>query len=207
MYFSQSAGMVLQIHAEEDENIAIIDEISDDSESADDVGEMSNTEDVEELDASQNGKLVINEVNSSPDDWVEFMNVGTDRIDVSGYEIRDNSDDHRWRFQEGSAIEAGALYVVDAKKIGFVYDDQSGSYVEGSFETAIGIGSGDSIRVYDKDGNLLDECSWTEHASVGGDAALASIGRYPDGIGAFLDFGISTKKVPGSRSGQIHAAP
>lgn len=44
------------------------------------------------------------------------MNVGTDRIDVSGYEIRDNSDDHRWRFQEGSAIEAGALYVVDAKK-------------------------------------------------------------------------------------------
>ena len=84
MYFSQSAGSVLQVHAEEDENIAIIDEISDDSESA--------------------------------DDWVEFMNVGTDRIDVSGYEIRDNSDDHRWRFQEGSAIEAGALYVVDAKK-------------------------------------------------------------------------------------------
>lgn len=36
MYFSQSAGSVLQIHAEEDENIAIIDEISDDSESADD---------------------------------------------------------------------------------------------------------------------------------------------------------------------------
>ena len=175
MYFSQSAGSVLQIHAEEDENIAIIDEISNDSESA--------------------------------DDWVEFMNVGTDRIDVSGYEIRDNSDDHRWRFQEGSAIESGALYVVDAKKIGFVYDDQSGSYVEGSFETAIGIGSGDSIRVYDKDGNLLDECSWTEHASVGGDAALASIGRYPDGKGAFMDFGTSTKKVPGSRSGQIHAAP
>lgn len=116
MYFSQSAGSVLQIHAEEDENIAIIDEISNDSESADDGGEMSNTEDVEELDSSQNGKLVINEVNSSPDDWVEFMNVGTDRIDVSGYEIRDNSDDHRWRFQEGSAIEAGALYVVDAKK-------------------------------------------------------------------------------------------
>ena len=31
-------GQVLQIHAEEDENIAIIDEISDDSESADDGG-------------------------------------------------------------------------------------------------------------------------------------------------------------------------
>ena len=51
---------------------------------------------------------------------------------------------------------------------------------------AIGIGSGDSIRLYDNEGNLLDEYSWTEHASYEGDEALASFGRYPDGTGSFV---------------------
>lgn len=129
--------------------------------------------------------LLINEVNSSPDDWVEFINLGTEEMDISGYEIRDNSDDHRWKFPEGTKIQSGALLVVDAKENGKVYDDQTDTYATGTFETAIGIGSGDSIRLYDNDGNLLDECSWTEHASYDGDAARASIGRYPDGTGAF----------------------
>ena len=129
--------------------------------------------------------LVLNEINSSPDDWLELMNTGTETLDISGFELRDNSDDHRWRFPEGSMIAAGALLVVDAKSGGLIYDDQAKTFAEGTFEAAIGIGSGDSIRLYDKDGNLLDEYSWTEHASYGGDAAKASYGRYPDGTGAF----------------------
>lgn len=131
-------------------------------------------------------KLVLNEVNSSPDDWVEVMNLGTEAMDVSGYEIRDNSDDHRWQFAEGTTIEAGALFVVDAATVGKVYEDETNTYVDGTFESAIGIGSGDAIRIYDRDGNLVDTCSWTEHAAVDGDAALASIGRYPDGTGSFV---------------------
>ena len=133
----------------------------------------------------ENAKLVINEINSSPDDWVELMNTGTDSLDLSGYELRDNADDHRWRFPEGSMLEAGKLLVVDAKSVGQVYDDQTGSYAEGTFESAIGIGSGDSIRLFDASGKLLDEYSWTQHASYDGDAAKASYGRYPDGTGAF----------------------
>lgn len=129
--------------------------------------------------------LVLNEINSSPDDWVELMNTGTEALDVSGYELRDNSDDHRWRFPEGSTLAAGELLVVDAKSNGLVYDDQRKSFAAGTFEAAIGIGSGDSVRLYDKDGKLLDEYSWTKHASYGGDAAKASYGRYPDGTGAF----------------------
>lgn len=132
------------------------------------------------------GAIRINEVNSSPDDWVELMNTGTDTMDLSGYELRDNSDDHRWRFAEGTTVEPGELYVVDAKTMGMIYDDKSDSFVEGSFEAAIGIGSGDSIRIYDRSGNIIDECSWTEHASYEGDPALASIGRYPDGTGSFV---------------------
>ena len=130
-------------------------------------------------------KLVLNEVNSSPDDWVEVMNLGTGTMDLSGYEIRDNSDDHRWQFAEGATVEAGGFFVVEATTVGKVYNDEADSYVEGTFESAIGIGSGDSIRIYDRDGNIVDECSWTEHASYDGDPGLASIGRYPDGTGSF----------------------
>lgn len=128
----------------------------------------------------------INEVNSSPDDWVELINVGTEAVDLSDYEIRDNSDDHRWKFASGVVVQPGGVLVVDASTIGLVYDDETDSYSAGNFESAIGIGSGDSIRVYNEDGDIIDECSWTEHASYKGDPALASIGRYPDGTGPFM---------------------
>ena len=134
---------------------------------------------------SKNAMLVLNEINSSPDDWVELMNIGTETLDLSGFELRDNSDDHRWRFPDGSMIAAGSLLVVDAKSSGLIYDDQTSTFADGTFEAAIGIGSGDSIRLYDKGGVLLDEYSWTEHASYNGDPAKASYGRYPDGTGAF----------------------
>lgn len=130
-------------------------------------------------------RILINEINSSPDDWVEFINLGTEEMDLSGYEIRDNSNDHRWKFEEGTKLQAGGLFVVEANTVGQVYDDQTDAYVPGEFAAAIGIGSGDSIRVYDNEGNLLDEYSWTEHASYEGDEAVASFGRYPDGTGSF----------------------
>lgn len=157
-----------------------------------DTGETGGNEGETGADTGEGGEigqdltgLVLNEINSSPDDWVELMNTGTETMDLSGCEIRDNSDDHRWRFPEGTVLEAGALLVVDAKDMGQIYNDQTGAYEEGTFEAAIGIGSGDSIRLYDSMGNLLDEYSWSEHASYNGDAALASYGRYPDGTGAF----------------------
>ena len=150
---------------------------------------------------SEKSPLVLNEINSSPDDWVELMNTGTETLDISGVELRDNSDDHRWRFPDGSTIAAGELLVVDAKSDGLVYDDQTKTFVEGTFEAAIGIGSGDSIRLYDKDSNLLDEYSWTEHASYDGDSAKASYGRYPDGTGAFC----LTKETKGAAN--VHYAP
>ena len=129
--------------------------------------------------------LVLNEINSSPDDWVELMNTGSEALDLSGFELRDNSDDHRWQFADGITIAAGGMLVVEATTSGLVYDDQTKAYANGTFEAAIGIGSGDSIRLYDKSGNLLDEYGWTQHASYNGDAAKASYGRYPDGTGAF----------------------
>ncbi len=137
-------------------------------------------------DTSSEKRLVLNEINSSPDDWVELMNVGTEDLDISGYEIRDNSDDHRWKVAQGTTLKAGELLLVDAYAVGQVYNDQTELYAEGEFQDAIGIGSGDSIRLYDAEGVLLDEYSWTEHPSYEGSETAASWGRYPDGTGSFV---------------------
>ena len=61
-------------------------------------------------DAPVGGSIVINEVDSQPADWVEFHNSRDAALDISGYEIRDNSDDHRWQFLPGTQIAACLLY-------------------------------------------------------------------------------------------------
>ncbi len=126
------------------------------------------------------GTIVINEVDSQPADWVEFYNSGTAALDISGYEIRDNSDDHRWRFLPGTTIAAGQFLVVDEATIGLV------DGAEDRFSAPIGIGSADRIRLYDRSGTMIDDTlPWTAHAAIGGDFAAATLARCPDGVGAF----------------------
>ncbi|MDO5034987.1 MAG: lamin tail domain-containing protein [Actinomycetaceae bacterium] len=131
--------------------------------------------------------LVLNEIDSSPSDWLEFVNPGSETLDISGYEIRDNSDDHRWQFPEGTMIDPGQYLVVDAKSEGVFFNDKTDEYEPGTFASAIGIGGGDSIRVYDASGaELLDQTmSWTEHAAIAGDEAAATLSRCPDVAGEF----------------------
>lgn len=140
-------------------------------------------------------QLVLNEIDSSPSDWVEFYNPGAEPLDISGYEIRDNSDDHRWQFPAGSTIEAGSYLVVEATTVGLAYNDQTGLFEQDVSAAPIGIGSGDSIRVYNAAGDLLDETSWTAHAAIDGSEAAATISRCPDATGSF-QIGFATKGAP-----------
>lgn len=126
------------------------------------------------------GSVVLNEVDSGPADWIELVNPGDAAVDLSGVEIRDNSDDHRWFFAAGASLAAGERLVVDAETEGV---DVNGAPQQ--FQAAIGIGGSDSIRVFGADGVLLDETSWTGHPAIDGDEAAASYARCPDTTGAF----------------------
>ncbi|KAA9135550.1 lamin tail domain-containing protein, partial [Microbacterium caowuchunii] len=127
------------------------------------------------------GSIVINEVDSQPADWVEFHNPGTEAFDVSGYEIRDNSDDHRWRFPAGATIAAGGFLVVDEATEGLV------DGATDRFGAAIGIGSADRIRLFDPRGERVDDTEpWEGHAAIDGDAAAVTLARCPDGEGPFV---------------------
>ncbi|WP_245958650.1 lamin tail domain-containing protein [Microbacterium bovistercoris] len=126
------------------------------------------------------GRVLLNEVDSGPADWIELINPGTEAADLSGVEIRDNSDDHRWFFPAGASIAGGERVVVEASTPGL---DVNG--VPQEFQAAIGIGASDSIRVFAADGTLLDQTSWTGHPAIDGDEAAASYARCPDASGAF----------------------
>ncbi|MGF6823019.1 hypothetical protein M2317_001930 [Microbacterium sp. ZKA21] len=131
--------------------------------------------------APVDGSIRINEVDSQPADWVEFYNPGTEALDISGYEIRDNSDDHRWRFPAGSEIGGGEFLVVEEGSMGVV------DGTETAFRDPIGIGSADRIRLFDASGALLDDTEpWEGHAEIDGDSTSATLARCPDGVGAFV---------------------
>ncbi len=129
---------------------------------------------------TQPGSIVLNEVDSGPADWVELYNPGSETFDISGYEIRDNSDDHRWAFLPGSEITAGEFLVVDSDTVGIV------GGAEASFGSAIAIGSADEIRLFDSKGALVDRTgAWEGHANIDGDEIAATLARCPDGVGPF----------------------
>lgn len=126
------------------------------------------------------GSVFINEVDSQPADWVEFYNPGDVAFDLSGYEIRDNSDDHRWQFAQGTSIAAGGFLLVEEGTIGVV------DGVETAFRDPIGIGSADRIRLFDTSGALVDDTlAWEGHAAVDGDFAAATLARCVNGEGTF----------------------
>lgn len=130
--------------------------------------------------ATNPGSLVLNEVDSGPADWVELYNPGDESFDIGGFELRDNSDDHRWAFPAGTAIAAGEFLVVDADSLGVI------NGAEGAFGSAIGIGSADEIRLFDPSAQLIDRTgAWEGHANIDGDEIAATLARCPDGIGAF----------------------
>lgn len=132
--------------------------------------------------------LRINEVDSQPADWIEFYNPGEETLDVSGYEIRDNSDDHRWRFADGTTVTAGGFLVVEESTVGTAWNDTTQVWEpDVAFTSPIGIGGADKIRLYDTDGTLIDETyGWSAHAAVGSDTAGYTLAREIDGQGGFL---------------------
>jgi hypothetical protein len=115
----------------------------------------------------------VNEVESSggiPGDWAELYNAGATSVDLSGWTFRDNDDTHISTIPAGTIIAPGGFYVIEESALGF------------------GLGGGDSARLYDDQGTLVDTHTWTSHAPT-------TYGRCPDGTGTF---GVSTAVTKGA---------
>ena len=103
--------------------------------------------------------IVLNEVESNPEDWVEVLNTGIAPVDISG-----------WLFRDNDPLRATAPYVLPAVTV-----VQPGQFfvIEGF---GFGLGSADSATLSTADGREVFTFAWTAHAST-------TLGRCPDGTG------------------------
>ena len=113
----------------------------------------------------------INEVESDqgvPGDWVELTNAGGSPADIGGYVFRDNSDANTYVIPAGTTLAPGGYYVLETAAFNF------------------GLGGGDSARLFDPAGVIVDAYTWTAHAAT-------TYGRCADGTGGFVTQTASSK--------------
>lgn len=127
------------------------------------------------------GSLVINEFMASNDvtasdqdgeydDWIEFYNNSDSDIDLTGYYLSDDADDlTKWIFPDTS-IAAGGYLIVWAD------NDEEQNGLHTNFKLSA---SGEAIYFSDPDQVVINEIVF------GAQQADVSIGRYPNGAGAF----------------------
>lgn len=113
--------------------------------------------------AAAPGDVVINEIESNGDvnDWIELVNTTAAPIDVSGWTLKDNTENDSFVFPAATTIGAGAFLVANV----------SGSY--------FGLGGSDSARLFDASATLADSHAYSAHAAT-------TYGRCPDGTGDFI---------------------
>jgi Lamin Tail Domain len=122
--------------------------------------------------------LRINEIESnggSPDDWIEIINAGLNTADLTGWTLKDNVDNdptHVYTFPAGSTLVPGAYLAVDVA-------------------ATFGLGAGDSARLFNPTGTLVDSYVWTAHAAT-------TYGRCPDQSGPFATTAAPTKGTANS---------
>lgn len=129
------------------------------------------------LDASPSNvaAIKINEVESNggtPGDWAELFNAGATPVDLSNWVFKDNDDTHVYVIPAGTVLAPGAFLALEEAGFGF------------------GLGGGDSARIFDAAGVLIDSYTWPAgHAAI-------TYGRCPNGAGAFVNTLASTKGAP-----------
>src|SRR4051812_43254145 len=65
--------------------------------------------------------IVINEVESQdgyPDDWVELTNTGAAGVDISGWVVKDSTNNVRGTVAAATTLAPGAFYVIEAGSLG-----------------------------------------------------------------------------------------
>ncbi|MEL1233027.1 MAG: CotH kinase family protein, partial [Candidatus Neomarinimicrobiota bacterium] len=115
------------------------------------------------------GSLVINEINynSSEDhesgDWIEIFNPGDMDIDISGYKLKDDNNDHSYNFPDETIIPSGEYLVIsnDLEAFSELYSSQI--QIVGPFDFGFG-GGGDEVRIFDQDGVLVDSVSYDDES-------------------------------------------
>lgn len=113
-------------------------------------------------------EIVINEIMYKPSDdsdckdWVELHNTQNNAVNISGWILKDDNDDHVFQFPDGSTIEAkGYLVAVESSSdFSSFYPTVTNSVGDIDY----GFGRGDQVRLYDQNGTLIDSVAYSNEA-------------------------------------------
>lgn len=119
--------------------------------------------------------VVINEVTSSDEDFVEFLNIGDEAVDLSGWWFIDDNpqDNEPYVFSDGTVLLPG-MYLVREKDVHHTF----------------GLGRQDEVNLYNASGQLIDATAWPR------DGAAVSWCRIPNGVGVFQSCSTQTFGAP-----------
>ena len=114
-------------------------------------------------------RIVINEINYHPHedldagDWVELFNPTDSAVDLTGWSVRDEDDDHRWFFPEHALLPARDFLVVYSDSAAFHarHPDVPHAYGEMPFGFSA---AGDAVRLHASDGSVIDSLQYDDDA-------------------------------------------
>lgn len=124
-------------------------------------------------------RVRINEVTSDGDDTVELYNGGTSAVSLASWTYVDGDTGH-----SPAAVSAASPSATSIPAGGYV-----------TFDSALGLGDGDSLFLRDGTGTTVDSVTWAV------DGAKPSYGRCADGSGAFRNATTATFGAANSCSG------
>lgn len=106
-------------------------------------------------------EIVINEINYNSNnnfdtgDWIEIYNNSNVVVDLSGWQFRDDNDEHIFSFPAGLNLESHQYYVLCRNIDAFQTHFTMVPNCLGNFDFGLS-GNGEELRIFDADENLID---------------------------------------------------
>ncbi|MFL2983699.1 MAG: CotH kinase family protein [Candidatus Neomarinimicrobiota bacterium] len=113
------------------------------------------------------GSLVINEINynSSDDhdsgDWIEVYNPGELDLNISGWRLTDDNNNHSYVLPDETILESNQYLVIANDMESFFTHYENSISVTGPFDFGLG-GGGDEIKIYNNEGTLIDSVNYDD---------------------------------------------
>jgi len=119
-----------------------------------------------EVASGAGSEIVINEImyngadDNDPGDWVELYNPGASSVNIEGWVLKDEDDEHEFIFESGTTIAANSYLVVAQDKAQF---ESVVSSVTPIGDMGFGLAGGsDQVRLFDQSGALIDSLQYDD---------------------------------------------
>lgn len=108
--------------------------------------------------APQKSPLILNEIawmgnkESANNEWIELKNISSELMHIAGWSLINQSEKIKAVFKSDIDIPAGGFYILERGGLDFLPNVEADDFFTGSLKN-----SGDSLRLFDQDCNVIDQ--------------------------------------------------